>query len=84
MLPWWEKYAPDWTGLQDYPLWSVRDRGKRLRPLLRLCLYAICACCPFTTVRQRYKMRAAEYLRQRPYLRAYLPLSWGGRTEKRL
>lgn len=77
LLPWWEKYARDWDSLRAYPLWTMRDKGHRIRPLLRLFLYLLGGWCPIPSVRKRYSDLAAAYLKRRPYLREYLSIRKG-------
>lgn len=70
-LPYNEKYSDDWDMMQQYPLWAMRDRGRRLRPFLRVWLYIFLSLLPFCGTAYRAALRA--YLKRRPYMRPYVP-----------
>lgn len=67
-LPWNEKYASDWRLMEKYPIWSVRDRGDRIRPLLGYLLYRLLAYLPVPKLRRACAGKAVHLYATRPWL----------------
>lgn len=67
-LPYDEKYSRDWSKMQRFPIWSVRDRGNRFFPFLGYCLYWLLSYCPLASVRNVYQQKASALYKRRPWL----------------
>lgn len=75
-LPRYECYTRgDWEKeLGNCPVWDIRDRGRRIRPLMRLwALWVLSLCCPVSGMRAQCRKKMDYTLMRRPYLKDYLP-----------
>lgn len=73
VLPYYEKFSTDWRTMSQYPIWSVRDRGRRFFPLMGYIVYSILALFwPLPRMRHTFREKAEKLYCRRPWLWRYI------------